>query len=315
MSSDSAIKILFSDLDGTCIHYDHEGLDISPHIDPRTGMYPCSIPDQPILLTSLLKLPPSSSGAVGVISFKTLQLYATLRSMGIRLILISGGRLSTIMQRLPFLPNADAIICESGGRIFYPSSPTITATHLPTAAPWVEDLEWRRVHEESTGPLGQDGIPPDQRQGTLWNYYLALSIGASDRVRLDSASYTTAFRIKGAEDALEAVRQSIPLGLSTSYNLGSADVYPCTSGKVNAGMYMLEKWGGITPNESAFLCDDDNDMELAALVGKVYVPCITADSVAEAVKARPDKFIVSGYPSVFATEKLLETIIRSQLCR
>ena len=45
-----------------------------------------------------------------------------------KLVLVTGARLSTTLQRLPFLPAADALVAESGGRIFYPGS-------LPTAAP------------------------------------------------------------------------------------------------------------------------------------------------------------------------------------
>lgn len=64
-------------------------------------------------------LPPLPSGP---------QLCAVIRTLGVKLVLVSGARLSTVMQRLPFLPAADAIVAESGGRVFYPGQ-------LPTAAP------------------------------------------------------------------------------------------------------------------------------------------------------------------------------------
>ena len=54
--------------------------------------------------------------------------------------LITGGRLTTLLQRLPFLPAADAYVCENGGRIFYPTS------SLGTACPLSEDMQWRMQH-------------------------------------------------------------------------------------------------------------------------------------------------------------------------
>jgi hydroxymethylpyrimidine pyrophosphatase-like HAD family hydrolase len=54
------------------------------------------------------------------------------------LVLITGARSATLLQRLPFLPAADAYVCENGGRIFYSGS------ELPTACPLTEDMEWRK---------------------------------------------------------------------------------------------------------------------------------------------------------------------------
>lgn len=73
----------------------------------------------------------------GLISVKTLQDLAKLRSQGVLLVLITGARSATLLQRLPFLPEADAYVCENGGRIFYAGSP------LPTACPLSEDMAWR----------------------------------------------------------------------------------------------------------------------------------------------------------------------------
>ena len=67
-------------------------------------------------------------------------------------------RSSTLLQRLPFLPDADAYVCEGGGLIYLPTSP------LPTAAPLTEDREWRRRHADTAGPPDQAGLPPQQRR-------------------------------------------------------------------------------------------------------------------------------------------------------
>ena len=42
---------------------------------------------------------------------------------GVPFVLISGMRTTTLFQRLPYLPRADAYVSESGGRIFYPCPP------------------------------------------------------------------------------------------------------------------------------------------------------------------------------------------------
>ena len=55
-------------------------------------------------------------------------------------VLITGARTATLLQRLPYLPSADAYVAENGGRIFYPDQT------LPTALPLMEDTKWRKTH-------------------------------------------------------------------------------------------------------------------------------------------------------------------------
>lgn len=94
-----------------------------------------------------------------------MQLYAVVRQLGVKLVLISGARLSTVLQRLPWLPAADAIVAESGGRIYYPGA-------LPTAAPLQEDSDWRSQQAAGgAGPAGQEAVPPEERAGELWQLY------------------------------------------------------------------------------------------------------------------------------------------------
>lgn len=76
----------------------------------------------------------------GVISIKTLTELARMRKGGIKLVLITGARVSTLLQRMAYLPAADAYICENGGRIFYPDNT------LPLALPIAEDIQWRNKH-------------------------------------------------------------------------------------------------------------------------------------------------------------------------
>ncbi len=60
---------------------------------------------------------------------------------------------------------------------------------------------------------------------------------------------------------------------------GTADFYPTTSGKENAARYLMARFCIEDTSKSAFLCDDDNDLPLAALVGKAFLPSISSVSV------------------------------------
>lgn len=290
-----SLKVLFSDLDGTCIHYDYTKFLVGPDID---AFYHLSCGD---IHDKIIRLPPSTSGAEGIISLETLRLYQAIRAKGVKLVLVTGARFSTVMQRLPYLPDADAILCESGGRIFYPDASS------PTVAKLREDMSWRGLHTCSAGPIGQDALPPDRRTGALWTVYASL-LGEKDGVLLDAANYTTAFRVKGKPEVLETVQLRIPPNLSTSQNLGAADIYPKTSGKRNAAQYIIDAWG-VKFNECGFMCDDDNDVELAQEVFRVYMPTITAASIGKIAAQQRDKFTVSRKEGVYATEYILLTIL------
>lgn len=61
----------------------------------------------------------------GVISLRTIELMAETRKLGFKVAIISGARTSTMMQRMPFLPFADAIVTENGNR------PKLFAWYLP----------------------------------------------------------------------------------------------------------------------------------------------------------------------------------------
>lgn len=65
-----------------------------------------------------------------MISAATLHLVAELRAKGALFVVISGARLSTLLMRLPYLPTADAYVCENGGRILYPGSDLPTGTFV-----------------------------------------------------------------------------------------------------------------------------------------------------------------------------------------
>ncbi|KAG2432634.1 hypothetical protein HXX76_008974 [Chlamydomonas incerta] len=277
-------RIVFSDIDGTIMH------------EPKE-----SDRDAAVLLT-----PPSASGRQGVISAETLHLVAKLRARGALFVVISGARLSTLLMRLPYLPLADAYVCENGGRILYPGS------DLPTACPVTEDKEWRASHDHAAGSIDQDATPPQDRKGPLWDLYRTLH---ADGWSLDANGYTTSFRVHANRngktlEALQAVVAAAPAGLASSFNLGAADFYPDTSGKVMAARHLMARFGAAAP-DCSFLCDDDNDLQLAAEVGRAFLPSITSDSVRVAAEARPEHFVVAktAGQGVVATEEALRAVM------
>ena len=119
-------------------------------------------------------LPPSSTGTLAFISERTLQLVAEIRQAGHLFVLISGARSSTVLERLPFLPAADAYVTENGGRIFVPAP----GHSAPTATPIVEDLQWRSIHVAA--PVVLESVPPSKRPGTLWDLFRKLERGRLD---------------------------------------------------------------------------------------------------------------------------------------
>jgi hypothetical protein len=253
MPSETRLKIVFSDLDGTLIHYPEKEINEDDDNDPR-----------------LLKFPPSSTGMVGLISVETLRLCQRFRQEhDVKLVLVSGMRWTTLQKRLPYLPRADAYCCEAGGRIFYPVSTTTAEIASDTTFPvryaaagddtlkpfcLVEDMEWRRRMEqlEAAGPngfIGNDStdqelgstdepIPLEDRQGALWSFARRL---IQQGLVLDTDGYATCFRVNRKQqptaEALAAFDKLLqgeiehPDELGSSVNLGCIDFYPRSSGK------------------------------------------------------------------------------------
>ncbi|KAL6774273.1 hypothetical protein ACKKBG_A24400 [Auxenochlorella protothecoides x Auxenochlorella symbiontica] len=302
-------RILFSDLDGTLIHYTDTLRDVGlfPTTSPE-GLWRTSPPPLGSALTApldLLPLPPTASGSQGFISTTIFERLARLRArQDVRLVLISGARAGTLLQRLPLLPAADAYVCESGGRIFYPGA-VGWAAH--TAAPLTEDHAWRGAHEPAAGPAVAAAMKPERRGGPLWTLFAALSSTRHARLQFDCRGYSTAFRVRGDAAALAEIAGSLPGSLACARNLGALDVYPATSGKVSAARHLAARWGADL-SRALFLCDDDNDLELAAAVGRAFLPSITSESMGSAARAGGDAFYVARMPVPWSTEEVLEAV-------
>eukprot|EP00930_Biecheleria_cincta_P071922 TRINITY_DN59371_c0_g1_i1.p1 TRINITY_DN59371_c0_g1~~TRINITY_DN59371_c0_g1_i1.p1 ORF type:complete len:338 (+),score=57.83 TRINITY_DN59371_c0_g1_i1:69-1082(+) len=294
-------RIIFSDIDGTLVHLERDLEELGQLSADALEFAPAGRGS-----LAIRPLPASSTGLQGFISERTLRLVAELRRAGHLVVLISGARSSTFMQRLPFLPAADAYAMENGGRIFMRDTTRVA----PTAAPMLEDLAWRNVHSSASPPV-PESIPPSERPGLLWDLFRKME---QDGWALDTNSYMTSFRVsikksRGKTDAdLSRMIQSLPSEISCSFNLGQADFYPATSGKDKAAQYLMQKFS-MTKLQSVSMGDDDNDLGLAAVVHHTYVPGFTAESMRTAVAKEPAHFTVAKTGGFLGTEEMLEQMV------
>jgi hydroxymethylpyrimidine pyrophosphatase-like HAD family hydrolase len=143
-------------------------------------------------------------------------------------------------------------------------------------------------------------------------------------VVIDSKGYSTCFRVNRSQqtnvEAFDLVRNLIvPTELATSTNLGCIDFYPKDSGKKNCCLYLAKKLCNDSEDESILatsaicLCDDDNDLEMALACQHAYVPSVSSESMAQAIKDNPTKLTViegiDGVEGTSATELALTLIL------
>mmetsp|Transcript_13692 Transcript_13692/g.29809 ORF Transcript_13692/g.29809 Transcript_13692/m.29809 type:complete len:382 (-) Transcript_13692:165-1310(-) len=317
-------RILFSDVDGTLVHY--------PARLRGSG-------DGAGVHGAMMHLPPSSTGSRGVLSVETLRLCHRLRREGgVPVVLVSGMRATTLSGRLPYLPRADAYCCESGGRIFYPRTQedeggddggkeggTVAVPHpypgLADGKPFslVEDMEWRARIEEVAGPF--DSKPIGERDGKLWEFARELQ---KQGYKIDDRGYSAAFRVNRRHQPAELAetfddfiarysrKEGVPNDLDCSTNLGCVDFYPSMSGKKRCAEYLVDKILGagrgdaeVSLETSGYcMCDDDNDIELALSCREAYLPSLTSDSMKDLVG--------SGKWPLFLTEDVENGIVETR---
>lgn len=97
------------------------------------------------LSTEIVALPRSSTGQQGYVSVKALKMLRQLQDAGVKVAIVTGARSSTLLERLPYLPAADAVVSENGGRIFYVDG------NWPSFMPLREDMQWRAELSAATG--------------------------------------------------------------------------------------------------------------------------------------------------------------------
>ena len=105
---------------------------------------------------------------------------------------------------------------------------------------------------------------------------------------------------------------SLPaLGLSSSFNLGKADIYPHTSGKAAAVARLLPRLF-LHPEQCVALFDDDNDLGMATLCqsGRRIAVSITHPSV-QAYVAGDKRVETVSRPGILGSEEALERVLAS----
>lgn len=291
------MKILFSDIDGTLAHYQHDFHEYGEILEEDEAHHRAVYRDKESReVRECTILPASTPIGNAYVSKKSIELVKQIRSRGFLFALITGARNSTFLMRLPYLPEADIAISENGGRIYDHG---------------VLDLEWASRLESVTGPLETDFLP-EKRPGALWNLYWSLILAGWI---IDARNYSANFRIdfkvnpnKTIRD-IEAVISSLPPEITSRTNLQKYDFYPTLSGKGHAAQYIMEKYR-IDRSQSFALIDDDNDLPLAETVQTVMLPGISHASVREALNRYP-QWIVAKQKGILGVEELLERILAS----
>ncbi|KAI0562760.1 haloacid dehalogenase-like hydrolase [Gracilaria domingensis] len=305
--SGNKVSVLFSDLDGTLVHYPKEFLHYAQIIEQvaATEHSPefATIRYNDTNETRKCVVLPSMTGGKAYLSLRTKELVARLREMGVIFVIITGARSSTYVSRRASLPAADYEFYENGGR-------KIVNGQL--------DASWSEQFKPQVGEIGDrvslvpDMPPPNERDGTLWKLYDEL---VAQGWSTDSRQYSTNFRVDvaksdgktAADFAAIVADKCAALGLASSYNLGKADLYPAASGKANAARHVLHICG-IARADAVAIFDDDNDLELGALCGRGFLPGVTHESVLAALKEHAE-WSVSKRMGFLGTEEALEKIV------
>lgn len=299
------VDVLFSDLDGTLVHYPKDFNEYATIIKEDEAANTATIRYTATGETRDCVILTSMTGGKSYISVETVRLVAQLRAKGVAFVIITGARTSTYIQRRPVLPDADYEFCENGGRM-------LAAGKLVP--------EWTDTFVGQVGPVADrvallpDDLPaPDDREGTLWALRREM---LADGWFVDSQDYTANFRVdvkksagKSVDDYYAAVEGKLePRQLATSFNLGKADIYPAGSGKANAAQHILDIRGWSAANAVAMF-DDDNDLELGALVGRSFLPGVTHKSVLDAMEKHKDRWTLTKGRGFVGTEEALKAIL------
>jgi len=255
ISSNYKRPIIFSDVDGTLVQYedkeDDEDLDADEALKRSD------------FLDSLVSMPATSTGKVGYISPRTLELLCRIKEEYDGYVcLVSGARTSTLAQRAPFFVHEgrsaiDAFSSESGGRLFV------------------------NKNEENDLGLFEELTFYGERHDLAPLSSLKAKLREANFV-VDDRDYTHQFRLRRSKqenDAMKAAFDELLVksetgveGVSKTANLGCSDFFPSTSGKRSIGAFLASKMRELNEISGTagkkrlcvFTCgDDDNDVELA----------------------------------------------------
>ena len=207
------IKAIFSDLDGTIVHFpawfeQHGTKIVSRDLEAKRAVV-----ESPSGETRECRLLPSSTMGDGFVSERTIELVAALRAEGIAFVIVTAARKSTLFERQPMLPACDAACCETGSRVYLGTDDGLDGL----------DLEWAARFEHITGPLERE-LDVSERPEPLWQFFRTLRSEVVG-LKCDSRSYYGCFRVDTKDDpAVDAkLREVIAANLPDGTCIGRAD--------------------------------------------------------------------------------------------
>uniref|UniRef100_A0A7S2CXT3 Sucrose phosphatase-like domain-containing protein n=1 Tax=Haptolina brevifila TaxID=156173 RepID=A0A7S2CXT3_9EUKA len=292
------LKAIFSDLDGTLVHFPAWFEEHGSRVVSSDETKKRAVVESPNGERRDCRMLPSSTMGPGLVSERTAELVDSLRAEGVLFVVVTAARKSTLLERWPLLPACDARVCETGSRVY-----------LGDAL----DGTFSARFEHITGPLDRE-LDVEARPEPLWKFFRSLQVVPN--LKCDSRSYYGCFRAdtKGdaaTEEALRAhIAAHLPEDVDWAMNLGKFDFFPAASGKGNVVKYLQEHFS-VSPDECACLFDDDNDLPMARQCITRMLPGLTSDSVRRAALENPDWFVASkAGQGVFAIEECLEELLR-----
>jgi len=268
----------------------------------------------------------------GIISETTIQLCQQLRQRNVKFVLVSGMRTTTLFQRLPYLPFADAYCSENGGRIFYPELLNNDANGMAIQEKGYYDSNGSYIFTPATvtASTHMEENPVERRcyrlqEDSMWRKQQNIqelwefaSFLRNQNWVLDDKGYETCFRIHQKDNPqqdITKILELLPEALVATTNLGCLDVYPKSSGKKHVCQYLVNhKFAeGTLADNCIFLCDDDNDIELASSCRFAFLPSISSNSMEQYQENHFDKIIAANSISTetkLGTTKATETILQ-----
>jgi hydroxymethylpyrimidine pyrophosphatase-like HAD family hydrolase len=336
MASTQRLGAVFSDIDGTLVHYkdklEHLGYVYVGKTDRMYGALPIHefrFGDQAVEAVPV----PSATLSGGFCSVKTIELVAALRAQGVLFCVLTGARTSTFIERRDSgaLPSFDYGVCEGGGRLWNRKGQL--------------DEAWLDRFSQTTGPWRQQlDMPCEDKVGPLWDVYRRLSepdvLGPNTgKVKLDGRSFATAFMadVRGdsnksltlgmatVSDKEATLRRLVDTEFTPKYNvamvvnLGKAHLAPVGLDKRTAVQHIAAMEGIALKSDvartgerrfAAALFDDDNDLGFAELCDMGYAPTIAHPSVVPAMAAFGPSFVRAPQEGLLGTEFAIAELLK-----
>lgn len=293
------LRAVFSDLDGTLVHFSKWFEEHGTRIVEMDEGRNYAVVENAAGERRACRLLPSSTMGPGLVSERSVELVAELRREGVLFVVVTAARKSTLLERLPLLPELDVAVAETGSRVYVQGE---------------LDAEWAAGLEPVCGPIERE-MEIAERPEPLWQLFRKLQ--RVEGLKVDGRSYYGCFRVDTlgsaeAEERLLAFLASgeVPAGIDWAMNLGKYDFFPAASGKGNVVAYLQRKFG-FAPDECAALFDDDNDLPMAARCGQQLLPGITSKSIERAAAENPAWVVApSAGQGVFAFEECVEALLQ-----